>query len=285
MEFTIVGNGTPLPSGYLDLLALDDAGTTWVIELKRTNLGKLAVDQALRYLVDLRLQNSGVVYRAMVAGPGCSHKVKQYAQSRGVSVHLFDMDAMEKLAAELNVRDLEAAPKRKGTARRRSETRGPGKRLADRGLLRDRQQLQHELDHAFPPGTLTMAVSEDILRSYWSAACPTATSETVRLATIVTLHVFSRGRGSALSNRASSWSTIRYPDGGLCAAVDTKKAWVQFDFLLPSNLIDEFEKSGTGRRHHPRMGGVWAKVSGLGRECSLEQALAWFDRGIKANYG
>lgn len=44
LGFTVIGNGTPLPSDYLELLARDTSGVSWVIELKRGSLGALAVD-------------------------------------------------------------------------------------------------------------------------------------------------------------------------------------------------------------------------------------------------
>ena len=203
LGFRIIGNGTALPSGILDLLAVDASGETWVIELKRNSLGRTAVDQVLRYLSELIERSPEERYRAMIAGPECSTQVRAYASEQGVVVHVFDMAAMAELGRRLGVRDMDAAPKRIGSSKRESKTRGPGKRRADSGLQEERQRIQRGLDHAFPPGSLTHGVDPATLETYWQTACPNAAAAGVAMTVTITLHVLDQARGTALSNRAT----------------------------------------------------------------------------------
>jgi RecB family endonuclease NucS len=53
MGFRIIGRHVSLLSGPCDILAIDHAGQTWVIELKPVDVTASTIKQVLRYQRDL----------------------------------------------------------------------------------------------------------------------------------------------------------------------------------------------------------------------------------------
>ena len=277
--FRITGRAVPVDGGEVDLLAVDPQGQEWVIELKRDRLQPGCVRQVLGYRDRLQSWYPDRALRPMVAGPATSDATSAEARRHGVEVFLFDMTALQALAQRLGISDRAARPRRGGTPARPSEPRGPARaRAADPAV----EAHLRMLDVAFPPGSVVADAGSEVLLAYWRAACPNAPAYLQDLVASVCQEVLSATSGLALSNRAKHWTTIRWPDGRLAAAVNADAARVKFDFWLPDDLASAFVADGMGRVDMARVDGSWVQVKDLRSPERARAAVAWFERGLAA---
>lgn len=83
--FKLIAQQLTLPSGRVDLLLEDDAGTKHLVELKKDIAKPEAVRQVFRYLEDFRRLYSGLVC-GWVVGNGISAEARTLAETCGVRV-------------------------------------------------------------------------------------------------------------------------------------------------------------------------------------------------------
>ena len=126
-NFRITGRAVPVPGGEIDLLAVDDSGTEWIIELKRDRLQPASVRQVLRYRDCLHAWDPQRDLSPMVAGPSATAATRAFAAHSGVEVFVFEMEALQAKARALGISDRAARPRRSGTPVRVSVPRGPAK--------------------------------------------------------------------------------------------------------------------------------------------------------------
>lgn len=75
-----------LPSGRIDLLLSNGEGELQLVELKKGSATPAAVDQVLRYLIDLRVELDDAPVIPWVVGHSATKRTVDYANNRGVRV-------------------------------------------------------------------------------------------------------------------------------------------------------------------------------------------------------
>ena len=91
----IVEHERPVPSGFVDLYAIDREGRPVVIEIKRVKAGEAAVKQLARYLE--ALARKGVNARGILVAPGFTDKALYEASRRGIKTVTIDLNMLRRM--------------------------------------------------------------------------------------------------------------------------------------------------------------------------------------------
>ena len=94
----VVERERPVPSGFVDLYAVDSEGRPVVVEIKRVRAGEQAVRQLQRYLEALRKR--GVRARGILVAPGFTERAVAEAARRGIRTVQVDLALLRRMIEE-----------------------------------------------------------------------------------------------------------------------------------------------------------------------------------------
>lgn len=151
----------------------------------------------------------------------------------------------------------------------------------------------------FLPGSLSEKSSIDDVRDYWDAETPNAPDEIRQLAARLTYEVLHRAPDAVNGDRSrgetESYAPLRAPGpsgaGGksarpvVVAAIDARKSYVKFDFLLPPDDAKRYRDERSLRILIPRRrGGTWCGSS-VGTGITFSQAVELLQKGLDFEFG